>query len=94
MKIGDTEVLTLTQAAERSGLSANTLRAQVKNGVLPATLAGKTYLVTANDLEMYVETHKGRHGVASPSHPLYGKRGGGGRRKQDGERRDDEENRE
>ncbi len=79
MKIGETEVLTLAQAAEHAGLSPNTLRAQIKNGVLPATLAGKTYLVTTNDLEAYVETHKGRHGVASPSHPLYGKRGGGGR---------------
>jgi len=79
MKIGETEVLTLAQAAEQAGLSPNTLRAQIKNGVLPATLAGKTYLVTVDDLETYVETHKGRHGVASPSHPLYGKRGGGGR---------------
>ncbi len=81
MKIGETEVLTLAQAAEHTGLSPNTLRAQIKNGVLPAMLAGKTYLVTADALETYVETHKGRHGVASPSHPLYGKRGGGGRRK-------------
>ena len=81
MKIGDTEVLTLVQAAERSGLSPNTLRAQIRNGVLPATLAGKTYLVTAEDVAAYVETHKGRHGVASPTHPLHGKRGGGGRRK-------------
>lgn len=81
MKIGETELLTLAQAAERAGLSPHTLRAQIKNGVLPATLAGKTYLVTADDLAVYVETHKGRHGVASPSHPLYGKRGGGGRRR-------------
>lgn len=81
MKIGEVDVLTLTQAAEQSGLSPNTLRAQIKSGVLPAMLAGKTYLVTANDLATYVETHKGRHGVASPSHPLYGKRGGGGRHK-------------
>ena len=81
MRIGGTEVLTLTQAAQRSGLSANTLRTQVKNGVLPATLAGKTYLVTADDLDRYISEHKGRHGVANPTHPLYGKRGGGGRRK-------------
>jgi len=81
MKIGDIEVLTLTQAAEHTGLSPNTLRAQIKNGVFPAMLVGKTYLVTADDLKTYIETHKGRHGVASPSHPLYGKRGGGGRRK-------------
>jgi excisionase family DNA binding protein len=81
MKIGGIEVLTLTEAAERSGLSPNTLRAQIKNGVLPATLAGKTYLVTADDLAQYVDERKGRHGVANPSHPLHGKRGGGGRRK-------------
>jgi excisionase family DNA binding protein len=81
MRVGDDEVLTLAQAAERLGLSAETLRLQVRAGKLRATRAGTLYLVTASEVERYRAEHKGRHGFASPDHPLHGKQGPGHRRK-------------
>jgi len=75
MKIGREDVYTLTQGAEYTGLSPNTLRAQIIRGVLPATLAGKTYLVRAKDLDRYIRDHKGKHGKASPDYPHKGKGG-------------------
>lgn len=68
VEAGD-EVLTLRQAAGRLGMSADTLRLQVRNGKLDATLAGKTYLVTASEMERYRRAHRGRYGFASPDHP-------------------------
>jgi len=69
MKIGDREVLSLVEAGKRIGLSANTLRAQIKNGVLPAIKEGNTYFVDVEDLNTYVTTRKGKHGFASPDYP-------------------------
>jgi excisionase family DNA binding protein len=83
MQVGDDEVLTLKQAAQRLGLSAETLRLQVRAGKMHATLAGKTYLVTATEVARYDRQRKQPRGFANPDHPLYGKRGGGGRRKKD-----------
>jgi excisionase family DNA binding protein len=74
MKIGREEVLTLVEAGERIGLSPNTLRNQIKRGVLPAHLAGKTYLVRPKDLEKYERDHMGKPGAASPDHPRTGNR--------------------
>src|SRR4051794_2087239 len=74
MKIGREEVLTLVEAGERIGLSPNTLRNQIKRGVLPAVLIGKTYLVRPKDLEAYERKHKGKPGAASPDHPRVGNR--------------------
>lgn len=54
--------LTLAEAAERTGLSPRTLRAQIKRGVIPATLMGKTYIVRAEDLEGYLRDHAGKPG--------------------------------
>ena len=62
MKIGREEVFTLMQASERTGLSPNTFRAQIKNGVLPATLMGKTFWVRAKDLDAYMRNHAGNVG--------------------------------
>lgn len=82
MKIGDVEVLTLTEAAERLGVKRNTLVQQVQKGALDATLSGHVYLVTADEVERYRAEHRGHKGsFQNPDHPLHGKRGGGGRRK-------------
>jgi len=74
MKIGREELLTLAEAGAAIGLSPNTLRNQIKRGVLPASLAGKTYLVRLHDLERYDREHKGKIGAASPDHPRKGNR--------------------
>jgi excisionase family DNA binding protein len=59
-------VLTLTEAAERLGLAASTLRHQVQAGRLRARLIGKTYVVTAREVERYRATSLGRPG--RPAH--------------------------
>ena len=46
-------ILTLAQAGDRLGLSAATLRKQVHNGKLRATLVGKTWTVTEREVERY-----------------------------------------
>jgi excisionase family DNA binding protein len=81
MRIGDEEVLTLKQAAERIGVSHITLQQQARKGTLTAQMLGKQWVVTAADLAAYARDYKGKHGFANPNHPLYGTRGGGGRRK-------------
>ncbi len=84
MRIGDVEVLTLAEAAERLGVKRNTLVQQVRKGALNATLSGHVYLVTADEVERYRSDHRGRHvGFESPTHPLHGKQGPGHRRKKD-----------
>ena len=62
VKVRGEEVLTLAQAAAKTGKSANTLRNQIKNGVLVGTLMGKTYLVTESALRDYMEKHAGKVG--------------------------------
>lgn len=82
MKIGDEEVLSLKQAAERLGISRITLSEQARKGVLHATLIGRSYAVTASEVERYRREHLGqRTGFHDPAHPLYGKQGPGHRRK-------------
>lgn len=83
MQIGDEEVLTLSQAAERLGVRRQTLAEQAKKGVLQTTLAGHAYLVTASEVERYRQKHLGKHGFAAETHPLHGKQGPGHRRKKD-----------
>jgi excisionase family DNA binding protein len=56
------QLLTLTQAAAALEISASTLRHQVHNGVLPATLIGKTWVVTRADVERYRRDHLGKVG--------------------------------
>ena len=59
-------MLTLTEAAARLGLAASTLRHQVQAGRLRARLVGKTYVVTAREVERYRREHLGKPG--RPSH--------------------------
>jgi len=54
--------LTLAEAANRLALSPSTLRGQVKNGRIDARLAGKTYLVTPEEVERYRRESRGRAG--------------------------------
>lgn len=70
------EGYTLVEAGKIANLSPNTLRAQIKNGVLPALLVGKTYLVRAKDLTIYIEKHKGN--VGRPRKPAPPTPPGGG----------------
>ena len=58
-------ILTLSQAAERLGLAPATLRRQVNNGVLKATLVGKTWTVTEKEVEKYRANHLGKRRAAS-----------------------------
>lgn len=58
--------LTLAEAARELGLAASTLRHQVQAGRLRARLVGKTYVVTAGELERYRREHLGR--VGRPTH--------------------------
>ncbi len=81
MKIGETEVFSLAQAAERLGIAHDTLRRQIRLGVLPALKVGNQWVVTAESLTAYDEYRKGPRGFGREDHPLHGKRGGGGRRK-------------
>jgi excisionase family DNA binding protein len=55
-------VLTLTEAADRLGLAASTLRHQVQAGRLRATLIGKGYVVTERELARYRAEHQGKPG--------------------------------
>jgi len=59
-------MLTLTEAAARLGLAASTLRHQAQAGRLRARLIGKTYVVTAREVERYRREHLGKPG--RPSH--------------------------
>ncbi len=69
MKIGDVEVFTISEAATRYGIGRKTLLTQIRRGILSATLSGHTYIVTSDEMERYVRDHKGKPGLASPSHP-------------------------
>jgi len=60
-------VLTLTEAAIRLGVAASTLRRQIANGRLRARLVGKTWVVTAREVERYRAVSLGRPGRRSAS---------------------------
>lgn len=55
-------ILTLAEAGDRLGLSPSTLRNQVKNGRLRATLIGKTWVVTEREVERYRADSLGKPG--------------------------------
>jgi excisionase family DNA binding protein len=80
---GETDMFTVTQAAERLGLHRTTLLRQITRGILHAKRLGSVWVISAAEVERYRHTHQGKVGVSSPDHPLHGKRGGGGRRKKD-----------
>jgi len=50
------EYLTLAEAAKESKLSPVTLKAQIRNGRLPAIKRGRDWLVAGHDLWNYLET--------------------------------------
>ena len=54
--------LTLAQAGALLGVSPATLRSQVRNGRLRATLIGKTWVVTPREVERYRAESLGRPG--------------------------------
>ncbi len=62
MKIGRQEVLSLVDAGERLGVSAHTLRRSVLRGTLRGVKVGKTWLVTAEEVERYARENKGKPG--------------------------------
>jgi len=55
-------MLTLAQAGALLGVSPATLRSQVRNGRLRATLVGKTWVVTPREVERYRAESLGRPG--------------------------------
>lgn len=77
------EMFTIQEAAAKSGLSTSTLTRQIANGALVAEKMLGRWFVTPENLERYVQEHKGKQGFAQTSHPLHGKRGGGGRKKKE-----------
>ena len=54
--------ITLAQAGASLGVSPATLRAQVRNGRLHATLVGKSWVVTPREVERYRAESLGRPG--------------------------------
>jgi excisionase family DNA binding protein len=74
MKIGDEEVLTVNQAAERIGISPDTLQSQIRRGKIPAQRFGRQWMLTAPAIRQYIEERKGKHGFAAESHPFHGQR--------------------
>jgi uncharacterized protein len=54
--------MTLAEAAVQLGVAPSTLRAQVGKGRLQARLAGKTYLVTPEEVARYRSRSRGRRG--------------------------------
>ncbi len=77
----DPDMFTVSQAAARLGLHRTTLLRQITRGSLHAKRLGSVWVISAAEVERYRHTHQGKQGVASPDHPLHGRRGGGGRRK-------------
>jgi excisionase family DNA binding protein len=78
MQIGDEQVLSLQEAASRLGVSPITLSKQAKKGVLRATMIGRSYAVTASEVERYRAEHLGRRGgFEDPNHPMHGEQGPG-----------------
>ncbi len=56
------ELLSLGEASALLGVSATTLRHQVKHGRLAARLFGKTWITTKHEVERYRSENLGRAG--------------------------------
>ncbi len=83
MQIGDDEVLTVNQAAERIGVSVTTLYSQIQHGKIQARRFGRQWMLTASEVRRYIDEVRGKRGFAATSHPLHGKQGPGHRRRKD-----------
>lgn len=55
-------LLTLRDAARHLGITADTLRAQIRRGRLSATKPGRDWLVEAAEVSRYEQTSLGRSG--------------------------------
>jgi len=55
-------LLTLREAAAKLGITADTLRAQIRKGRLRATKLGRDWVVEADEVARYERTSLGRHG--------------------------------
>ncbi|MCA1668143.1 MAG: helix-turn-helix domain-containing protein [Thermomicrobia bacterium] len=55
-------MLTISQAAERLGLSRKTLWLQINRGSLHGQQIGKMWVVTAGEVERYRRENKGQSG--------------------------------
>lgn len=53
-------MLTLKEAAEALGLSADTLRSQIRNGAIKARKFGPVWTMTAEEVDAYRAKHLGR----------------------------------
>lgn len=62
MTTGGEELLTISQAAERLGLSRKTLWLQINRGTLHGQQIGHMWIVTASEVERYRRENKGRAG--------------------------------
>lgn len=56
------ELLTVSQAAERLGLSRKTVWLQINRGVLTASRLGSVWVVTAREVDRYARENKGKVG--------------------------------
>jgi excisionase family DNA binding protein len=57
---GSGRLLTLVEVSRRTGLEQSWLRRLCQRGDLPATKAGRDWLVTTRDLTAFEHRHKGR----------------------------------
>jgi len=62
MKIGEDEVLSLSAAAKRIGISRKTLWHQINAGKVEAERSGDVWLVKASVIDIYAATRKGKRG--------------------------------
>jgi excisionase family DNA binding protein len=53
-----TRLLSVVEAADRLGVSQQTIRAWIRAGYLVAVKAGRRVLLDERDLEAFIETHK------------------------------------
>jgi excisionase family DNA binding protein len=70
-------LLTLREAAEQLGITADTLRAQVRRGRLRATKLGRDWLVEEAEVTRYKQTSLGRAGRPAREATVSGRRGHG-----------------
>lgn len=49
------EVTTVAEVARRAGITPRAVRNHISNGLLPATLAGRTWIITNEAADQYIE---------------------------------------